>query len=226
MERREFIVQLVTACGLSVISRDAFAFSLSQDDAASGIRTALERGAQAAVSQLGVADGFLGNPKVKIPLPDTLKSASKALKLVGQQDKVDSLVTAMNRAAESAVPVGQDVLLDAARNISVKDALKIVQGNNTAVTDYFVRTTREPLTAKFLPIVGEASKKVSLVEHYNAVAGKAANLGLVKKKDANVDQYVTRKALDGLFLVIGEEEKKIRKDPLSTGSDLLKKVFG
>jgi hypothetical protein len=202
------------------------ALNLTQADASSGVRAALERGAVAAVGLLGQPDGFLGNPKVRIPLPGFLNDAAKVLKFTGQQKRVDELTTAMNRAAEAAVPEAKDMLVNAAKTISVQDALKIVRGGDTSVTDYFAGRTRSPLTTKFLPIVTEATAKVSLAEKYNAVAAKATGLGLVKKEDANIQAYVTRKALDGLYVMIGEEEKKIRQDPVGTGSDLLRKVFG
>ena len=202
------------------------ALALSQTDAASGIRTALERGAVAAVGLLGRSDGFLGNPKVRIPLPKFLDDAAKLLKATGQQKRVDELVVAMNRAAEAAVPEAKALLVDAARKVTVQDALAIVRGGETSVTEYFSGKTREPLGMKFLPIVTRATEKVQLAERYNAVAGKAAGLGLVKSKDANIQQYITGKALDGLYLMIGEEEKKIRADPVGTGSKILAAVFG
>lgn len=204
----------------------ALALNLSQADASAGVRAALERGAVAAVGLLGQHDGFLGNARVRIPLPGFLNDAAKLLKFTGQQRRVDELTTAMNRAAEAAVPEAKDMLVNAAKTISVQDALRIVRGGDTSVTDYFAGRTRNPLTTKFLPIVTEATAKVSLAEKYNAVAAKATGLGLVKKDDANIQVYVTRKALDGLYLMIGEEEKKIRQDPLGTGSELLRKVFG
>jgi hypothetical protein len=163
---------------------------------------------------------------VRIPLPGYLKDAAKLLKFMGQGDRVDELVTAMNRAAESAVPEARTLLVDTVKNISVKDALRIVRGGDNSVTQFFARETRKPLGVKFLPIVTTATERVALADKYNAVAGKASGLGLVKEEDANVQQYVTRKALDGLYLMIGEEEKKIRADPVGTGSALLKKVFG
>jgi Protein of unknown function (DUF4197) len=224
MNRRHFTTVLVGGVSLS-LSPAAWAM-LSQADAASGIRLALERGAGAAVDLLGRSNGFLGNPKVRIPLPGYLENAAGLLKATGQGKKVDELVTAMNRAAEAAVPEARDMLVAAAKGISVEDALKIVRGSNTAVTEYFASKTRAPLSVKFLPIVTRATEKVSLAESYNAVAGKAVGFGLIKKQDANIQQYVTDKALDGLFVMIGEEEKKIRADPVKTGSDLLKKVFG
>jgi len=112
------------------------------------------------------------------------------------------------------------------KSMSVDDAVKIVRGGDTSVTDFFAGKTRAPLTEKFLPIVTEQTRKVSLAAKYNAVAGKGATFGLVKQEDSNVEQYVTRKALDGLYLMIGQEEKKIRQDPVGTGSAILKAVFG
>jgi hypothetical protein len=195
-------------------------------DAAAGVRAALERGATTAVSLLGVADGFLGNPKVRIALPGALQDVAKLMSKLGQKKRVDELVTAMNRAAEAAVPEAKQVLIDAVRKLSVDDALGIVRGGQTSVTDFFARKTREPLGLKFLPIVTRATEKVKLADRYNAFASKAASLGLVKSDDANLQQHVTAKALDGLYLIIGEEEQRIRADPVKTGSAILKKVFG
>jgi hypothetical protein len=202
------------------------AHALTQADAAAGIRAALERGAVAAVGLLGREDGFLGNERVRIPLPDFLEDAARLLRAAGQRRRVDELVTSMNRAAEKAVPMARGVLVDAARRISVDDAIRIVRGSATSVTEYFAEKTREPLGAKFLPLVTDAMRRVSLAARYNAFAARAASFGLVKKEDANLEQYITGKTLDGLFLVIGEEEKRIRADPVRTGSRLLQAVFG
>jgi len=226
MQRRRWVLGAVGAGGLALLVRDALAAALSQADAAAGVRAALERGSVAAVALLGKPDGFLGSPKVRIGLPGSLDGAAKMLKMAGQQGKIDELVTAMNRAAESAVPEAQALLVDAARHISVDDALGILRGGDTAVTDYFARRTREPLGLKFLPIVTRSTQKVALAEKYDALAGRAAGMGLVKKDDANIERYVTGKTLDGLYTMIGEEEKKIRADPVATGSALLKKAFG
>ena len=199
---------------------------LSETDAAGGVREALARGAEAAVAQLGRTDGFLGNPRVRIPLPGYLNDAAKLMRRLGQGERVQALETAMNRAAEAAVPEARTLLVQTVKDISVEDALKIVRGGDTSVTDFFAGKTRAPLTGRFLPIVTRETEKVQLADKYNAVAGKAAGLGLLKDKDANLQQYVTAKALDGLYAMIGEEEKKIRRDPVGTGSALLRKVFG
>ena len=217
---------LIALPSLALLTSPAWALSLTETDAAGGVREALRRGAEAAVANLGRTDGFLGNKAVRIPLPGALEDAAKLMRTFGQGKRVDELVTAMNRAAEAAVPQARTLLVDTVKSISVEDALKIVKGGDTSVTDFFQRKTRTPLNAQFLPIVTEATEKVSLADKYNRVAAKAQGIGLVKDEDANIQQYVTRKALDGLYWMIGEEEKKIRRDPVGTGSALLKKVFG
>ena len=224
MQRRQFTSGVFFSGWVVVDQVGAAGFS--ESDAALGVRTALERGANAAVDLLGRTDGFLGNPKVRIPLPGFLNDAAKLLKATGGQKKVDELVTAMNRAAEAAVPQARTLLVNTAKAISVDDALQIVRGGNTSVTDFYARKTRAPLGEQFLPIVTVATETVALADKFNAVAGKAAKLGLLKGDDANIQRYVTGKSLDGLFLMIGEEERKIRKDPLGTGSAILRKVFG
>ena len=217
---------LLAALALPVGLRCAMAASLTQADASSGIRAALERGAASAVDLLGRNDGFLGNPLVRIELPGYLKDAVKVLKATGQGKRVDELVTAMNRAAEAAVPEAKSLLVDAVKSMSVEDGLKLLRGGDDSVTQFFAAKTRAPLTEKFLPIVTQSTEKVALADKYNAVAGKALGLGLVKSEDANIQRYVTRRALDGLFLMIAAEEKKIRQDPMGSGSAILKKVFG
>jgi Protein of unknown function (DUF4197) len=227
-DRREWLEHLgLCAIAFAAWPRTSLAAGLlSETDATTGIRTALERGALAAVGRLGKADGFLGNPKVRIPLPGYLDDAGKLLRKVGQGKRVDELVTSMNRAAEQAVPEAKSLLVQAARAISVDDAVRIVRGSETSVTEYFAGKTRSPLTERFLPIVTRATERVALADKYNAVADRASKFGLVKPEDANLQQHVTGKALDGLYLMIGEEERKIRRDPVATGSAILRKVFG
>lgn len=225
MQRRDFSVAAFAAlAGTGAAARAAD--GLSNADAASGIRAVLERGADAAVELLGKPDGFLGNPKVRIELPGFLKDAAKVLKFTGQQKRVDDLVTAMNRAAEAAVPEARALLVSAVKSMSVSDARSIVAGGQDSVTKFFASKTRTPLGERFLPIVKRETAKVDLASRFNAVAGKAASMGLVKGDDATIERYVTGKALDGLYVMIGEEEKKIRSDPVGAGSAILAKVFG
>ena len=225
MNRREFTVA-ISAFGTAGMLPGWSQAATTETEAATGIRAALERGATAAVAQLGRTDGFLGNPLVRIDLPGHLKDAAKLMRTLGQGRKVDELVTAMNRAAEAAMPEARTLFVSTVKAISVEDALKVVRGGATSVTDFFAAKTRAPLGLRFLPIITKATEKVQLAERYNAVAAKAAGLGLVKGEDANVQQYVTTRALDGLFLMVAEEEKRIRANPLQTGSAILSKVFG
>ena len=226
MQRRKFTSGLVTLGGVWGFAGNAQAAAFSETDAASGVRTLLERGAVSAIGLLGKSDGFFGNPLVRIPLPGYLNDAAKLLKAVGQQKRLDALVLAMNRAAEAAMPEAKSLLVGAVKAMSVEDARNIITGGDNSVTTFFSGKTREPLGLTFLPIVTKATEKVSLADKYNSIAGRAASLGFVKKEDANIQEYVTGRALDGLFLMIGEEERKIRKDPIATGSAILKKVFG
>ena len=212
-----------------IVSAPSFALGLedlSNKDAVSGLKDALLQGSSAAVGKLGVENGFLGNDKVKIPLPDALKRIESGLRLLGMQRQADELVVAMNRAAEQAVPEAKALLVGAVKNMSVQDAKGILTGGDTAATDYFRRTTSDQLTQKFLPIVTKATSKVGLAEKYNNLAGQGAQLGLVDAKQAKIENYVTQKALDGLFLMIAEQEKAIRKDPVGTATGMAQKVFG
>lgn len=228
MQRRHFH-QASAAVLLCAAGQQAWALSLgelSNADAASGLKAALAQGVQAAVAQLGRPDGFLGNPKVRIGLPGYLDDAAKVMKSMGQGRRIDELITSINRAAEAAVPLGKDLLVAAVRNMSVTDAKKILTGGDNSVTAFFAEKTRSPLGQRFLPVVNQATEKVGLTQKYNAFAGKAASFGLLKAEDANLAQYVTGRTLDGLYLVIGEEERQIRRDPAGAGSAIVKKVFG
>ncbi|MBL0422498.1 DUF4197 domain-containing protein [Ramlibacter sp. AW1] len=230
MNRREFNLMLAGAgiftC-LTPTSSHAFGLAdLSNREVDQGVKTALEQGAIAAVGLLGRPDGFLGNPKVRIPLPGILQQGAGLLKAMGRGQQIEELEVAMNRAAEAAVPMAKEMLVNAARSITVNDARGILTGGETSVTDFFAGKTREPLTIKFLPVVKTAIQKVGLAQKYNAVAGKIAGTGLVGKQDANLEHYVTGKSLDGLYFMIGEEEKKIRSNPAAAGSAVLRKVFG
>nr|MBL8410950.1 DUF4197 domain-containing protein [Dechloromonas sp.] len=207
----------VTAAGLDAIS---------SGDASAGVKEALATGADYAVASLGKSNGFLGNSKVKIPLPSYLQKAESALRMFGMGKQADELVETMNHAAENAVAEAKPILTDAIKKMTVQDAKAILTGGDDSVTQYFRKTSSEPLTQKFSPIVKKETGKLQLAEQYNSFAGKAASAGLIDKKNADIDAYVTQKAIDGLFLMIAEEEKKLRANPLGAGSDVLKKVFG
>lgn len=219
-------VILVSALMLPAFSYAVDLSQLSTKDANSGLKAALEQGANAAISKLGVADGFLNNEKVKIPLPSILEKAKPILKLSGQSKHLDELVVAMNRAAETAVPMAKPLLLDAVKTMSVTDAKNILSGGETSVTDFFRQKTSAALTTKFTPTVKGVTDKVGLASKYNSVMAKAQKMGAVPEKEATVESYVSGKAVDALYTMIAEEEKKIRQDPIGTGSKIIGKVFG
>ncbi len=197
----------------------------STQEQIASLRQALTQGATAAVSSLAKKDGFLGNDKVRIPLPDSLRKADKAMRSIGMKKYSDELITAMNRAAEAAVPEAKNLLVGAIKKMSVSDAKGILTGSNDAATRYFRNHTEAALTEKFKPIVGKAIQKVQLANKYDQFAGKGAKLGLLDERDAHLDDYITRKAMDGLFLMMAEQEKSIRADPLKATGSLAKKIF-
>src|SRR5260221_14074207 len=198
---------------------------ISNRDAVNGLKDALTRGSHAAVTRLGVENGFFGNDRVKISLPPSLRRLEAVIRSIGMSPHVDELVLRMNRAAEAAVPEARTLLVDAAKRMSVQDAKGILTGGDGAATQYFRRTSSEALVKRFQPIVKKAMQKVKLAEKYDEIAASGAKLGLVKEEDAQLEDYVTRKALDGLFVVIAEEEKKVRKDPAGAASAILRKGF-
>ncbi len=214
---------------LLLVSTASWALSLgdiTNQEASGGLKEALTQGVSSAVGSLGKADGFLGNDKVKIPMPGALAKAEKVLRMAGMGKQADELVTAMNRAAEAAVPEAKALLTDAVKSMSVTDAKNILTGGEGSVTAFFKDKTSAQLTQKFLPIVKQQTAKVDLAQKYDAYAGQGAKMGLVKKEDAKIDDYVTRKALDGLYAMIAEEEKAIRANPVGAVGGLAKKVFG
>jgi hypothetical protein len=228
MYRRQFssALPLIALLPLAGPAAAAGLGSITEAEAGKGLQGALETGAVTAVKVLGRPDGFLENPQVHIPLPDALKKAERILAALGQSQQLQDLEVAINRAAENAVPLAKNLLLDAVRHMTIGDAKRILTGGETSVTEFFEGRTRAPLSESFLPVVRQVTSKIGLAQKYDRIARKAQGFGLMKGEDASIDHYVTRKALDGLYLVIGDEEKKIRRDPVGTGSALLAKVFG
>ena len=213
---------------LCLVASSAFAMSLadlSNQDATSGLKAALTQGASVAVGKLGVENGFLNNDKVKIQLPSMLEKARPLLKMTGRGQQLDDLVVSMNHAAEAAVPMAKPLLLDAVKSMSVTDAKNILTGGDTSVTEFFRSKTSAQLALQFLPIVKKVTDRSDLSAKYNGTMAQASKMGLVKQP-SNVEDYVTQRALDGLFTIIGDEEKAIRKDPIGSGSKIIGKVFG
>lgn len=222
-------IRFAGLCAGLLISANALALSLSdlsQGDATGGLKDALTQGAQIAVKQLGTPGGFSNNPEVKIELPGNLGKVAKRMKQFGMGDQVDQLETSMNKAAEAAVPQAQALLVDAVKKMTVADAKGILSGGQDSATQYLSKSSRDQIRAKFLPIVKAATDKVGLAQQYNSFAGQAATLGVVDAKSANIESYVTEKALDGLFEMIGKQEETIRQNPAAAATSLAKKVFG
>ncbi len=192
----------------------------------SGIKEALSRGAEAAVSQLGRPDGFMGSDALRIPLPPSLQKAEKIMRAMGMGKQADELILSMNRAAEAAVPEAKALLVKSVKEMTLEDARGILTGGDTSATDFFRRKTEAALTGRFGPIVKRATDRVGLAQQYDKYAGAAARFGAIDKNQATVEQYVTQQALDRLYKVIGAQERALRAHPLQAGSALLRKVFG
>lgn len=216
------VLMLLTASVAQSASLDA----ISRSDAAAGVKEALSKGVEFAVGSLGQKNGFLANSQVKIPLPASLQKVEPGLRMFGMGKQADQLIETMNHAAEQAVAEARPILSESIRKMTLQDAKAILTGGDDSVTQYFRRTSAEQLSVRFLPIAKSATAKLQLADQYNKVAGRAASAGLISQKDADLDQYVTEKAMDGLFMMIAEEERKLRSNPVTAGSALLKKVFG
>jgi hypothetical protein len=206
--------------------------TLTQDQMVGGLKEALANGVEKAVANLGREDGFLKDLGVKIPMPASLQKVEKTLRTLRQDKLADEFVTTMNRAAEQAVPEAAAVLGDSVKQMSIADAKSVLIGTNNAATQYFRRTSETNLHARFLPIVKAATEKAGVTGAYKRMTDKAGGglggLGgsLLGKQAPDLDDYVTRKTLDGLFLKIAEQEKQIRENPVARTTDLLQKVFG
>ena len=221
--RSLLLAPVVIACTLaSAATLDA----LSSKDAAAGLRAALTQGIDVAVAQLGAKNGFLNDPKVAIPLPPPLNKAESGLRMLGMGGEAEQLKATMNHAAEQAVAQAEPIFKHALQQMTLADAKSILAGGEGAGTAYFRKATSAELTAKFKPVVAAETAKLGLAAKYDEYAGKVAQFGLIPAQDTNLNDYVTAKALDGLFSRIAEEEHQIRKDPTGQASSLIKKVFG
>jgi hypothetical protein len=202
--------------------------TLTDNEISGGLKEALFSGVKFAVNTLGKENGFLDDARVKIPLPKNLQNVEKALRFAGQGKMVDDFVASMNHAAEKAVPVAIDVFMDSIKQMTFNDVRNILfSGQDDSATQFFRRTSEETLRGKFRPIVEQFTSQVGVTQKYKDMMGKYGFVGKLFGQDAtDLDGYVTQKALDGLFFMVAEEEKKIRKDPIGTGSAILKKVFG
>ncbi|MEH6628169.1 MAG: DUF4197 domain-containing protein [Motiliproteus sp.] len=191
-----------------------------------GLKEALEVGTQRAVEGVSKTDGYFANPLIKVPMPETVETGAKLLRKFGMGSLVDDFELSMNRAAEEAAPQATEYFLNALKAMSFEDAKKIYEGSDDAATSYFKDKTSADLDSVFKPIIRSAMEKVGATRYYQQMVNEASSYPLVGDMDLNLENHVTNKALDGLFLMLAEEEKKIRQDPLARSTDLLKQVFG
>lgn len=227
LHRRRLLVSIGAGILLAPLPvRAGLLDAISSKDASGGLKQALEQGASQAVAALGVQDGFFGNERFRIPLPEGLQKVESVLRTFGQGKAMDDLHLAINRAAETAVSEAKPLLLNAVKSMTVQDAKGILNGGDDSVTQFFRGKTFEPLTLKFQPIVSRATSGQKLAERYDRIARQASKFGLIDAADTKLDAFVTRKALDGLYLRIGDEEKAIRANPAQAIGSLAKKVFG
>ncbi len=199
---------------------------LSEKDAADGIREALVKGTGESVKLVTNVDGYFGNPEIKIPFPPEAKEIESRLRSIGLGNKVDEVILSLNRAAEDAGKEAKTIFVDAIKGMSIKDAINIVKGENDAATKYLNRTTSPRLNAKFQPIVKVSLDKVDATKQWEELVKTYNKIPFVKKMNPNLPEYVTGKAIDGLFVMVAKEELKIRQDPMARTSEILKKVFG
>lgn len=200
---------------------------LDDSTIASGLKEALATGTSRAVTLVSRQDGYFGNPLVKILLPEKLRNAADLLGKFGFQREVDDFALSMNRAAEKAAPKATEHFASALKAMTFDDARKILQGGNTSATEYFKKKTGDKIFASFKPVIAESMKDVGVAQSYNRMAENFQTIPFAGSLGApDLDTYITKKAVDGLFTMLGEEEKKIRTDPMARGTELLRKVFG
>jgi len=199
---------------------------LDQDTVAAGLKEALSIGAKNAVQTVSASDGYFKNPAIKIPLPEKVQKVEKPLRKIGLSKQVDEFVLTMNRAAEKAAPPAKDIFIGAVKEMTIVDAINILNGGDTAATDYMRSKTYDKLYLAFKPTVSKAVMDVGVTRAYQNLVDKAKKSRLIKDESLDLDHHVTSRALNGLFYMLGQEEKKIRKDPVARVTDLLKKVFG
>ena len=192
----------------------------------SGLKEALSLGTDKAVKNVSRIDGYFGNEIIKILMPEKIQKVADVLRKVGYQKEVDDLILSMNRAAEKAAPMATSYFVGAIKEMSFDDARKILNGGDTAATEFFKRKTSDKIAASFKPVVSSSMNEVGVTKKYKDMMGKYESLPFVDKESIDLDSYVTNKAVDGLFYMVGQEEKKIRTDPAARVTDLLKTVFG
>jgi hypothetical protein len=227
-----FVLATIAACaGLSDSVKDRLnketgaGKSLDAATVAAGLREALEQGTARAVQSLGQENGFWSHPRLRIPMPEKLQQLDKGLRRIGQDRLADDFVRSLNRAAEQATPAAREIFVGAIRKMTIQDAVAILRGPQDAATQYFRQHTQTPLAQTFRPIVTRSTQAVGVTANYKRLVEKAAPLGIVDTHALDIDDYVTRKALDALYELVADEERRIREDPVARTTELLRKVF-
>jgi len=192
----------------------------------SGLKEALSIGTDKAVKNVSQVDGYFGNQVIKILIPEKIQKVADILREIGYQKQVDDFVLSMNRAAEKAAPQAASIFVDAIKGMTFEDAKKILNGGDTAATEFFKSKTHDKIYSAFKPIISSSMDEIGVTHSYKEMMGKYESLPFMSKESVDLDHYVTNKAMDGLFYMVGQEEKKIRTDPASRITDLLKTVFG
>ena len=200
--------------------------TLNENRIISALKEAISIGSNNAIDSVSKIDGFFGNQVIKILVPEKIKMLADGLGKIGYQEKVDDFILSMNRAAEEAAPKARSLFIDAVKEISFDEAKNILNGGDTAASDYFKSKTSDRLYEAFKPVISSHMNDVGVTKYYKDMASKFASLPFLKSEALDLDDYVTNKALEGLFFMIGEEEKKIRSDPAARVTELLKEVFG
>jgi hypothetical protein len=196
------------------------------DHIAAGLKEALTVSTRKAVASTGRVDGFLKNTAIRILLPEELRSVGKGMRMMGMGQQVDALDLGMNRAAEQAAPAARQIFINAVTKMTIADARRVLSRGDTAATEYFKTASTDQLTAAFAPVVHRAMENVGVVRQYNQVLQNPLAGRLAESQDFSLDKYVVGKTMDGLFYVMGEEERKIRKDPAAQTTALLREIFG
>ena len=225
MKRRDFFIGLA-AIACAPWARANHLDSITGQEAGQALRDSLSQGAKAALAKLGRENGYFANPQIKIGLPKNFTKAERILRTLGQGKRVDDLVLAMNRTAEMAAPKAEVLVLDAVKKMTVQDAKAILIGGDNAATVYFRQATESQLAAELMPVISGVTEKSDLARSYNALSSKLSSLAGIKSEQATVEGYVNQKALDGIYTMIGIEERALRSNPAQYAGGLIGKVFG
>lgn len=198
---------------------------LTTDQVAAGLKEALSKGVTKGTQAASMTDGFFKNPKLKIPMPQEMQNVERTLRQIGMGDEVDKFILTLNRGAENAAKEAAPIFLSAIQSMTIQDAWGILKGNDNAATQYLERTTSALLKEKFQPVIQEALKKVNATKYYGDIVNNYNRIPGVNKLNPDLNEYATEKAIEGLFVLVAEEEANIRTNPGARTTELLRKVF-